>query len=125
MVASLLDTSIIVDLLRNYKPAEVWIKQQSDAAVSAIVWIEVLNGAQNRRDQQKAIKLLQDFGRIDLVSIDYDWAIAQTVRFKLSHNIGANDCLIAAVSNRLQVPLFTRNLKHFAPMLGALAQKPY
>jgi len=35
------------------------------------------------------------------------------------------DCLIAAAAFRLQVPLHTRNLKHFAPLLGELAQEPY
>jgi hypothetical protein len=32
---------------------------------------------------------------------------------------------IAAPSYRLQVPLYTRSLKHFAPLLGRLAQQPY
>jgi predicted nucleic acid-binding protein len=45
--------------------------------------------------------------------------------FTLSHGVGIMDCLIASVSYRLQVPLYTRNLKHFTPLLGALAQTPY
>jgi hypothetical protein len=35
------------------------------------------------------------------------------------------DCLIAAPSHRLNVPLYTMNLKHFTPLLGALAVRPY
>jgi predicted nucleic acid-binding protein len=35
------------------------------------------------------------------------------------------DALIASAAYRLRVPLFTRNLKHFQPMLGPLVQKPY
>jgi hypothetical protein len=31
----------------------------------------------------------------------------------------------SAPSYRLQLPLYTRNLKHFAPLLGKLAQEPY
>jgi hypothetical protein len=31
----------------------------------------------------------------------------------------------SAPSYRLQLPLYTRNLKHFAPLLGKLAREPY
>lgn len=46
-------------------------------------------------------------------------------QFRLSHNAGINDCLIAAVAERLQPPLYTANLKHFRVLLPAWAQKPY
>lgn len=36
-----------------------------------------------------------------------------------------NDCLIAAPAQRLGVPLYTRNLKHFSPLLGDLAVMAY
>lgn len=125
MVAYLLDTSVVVDLLRKYPPARAWILGQVDVAVSSTVWLEVLDGIQTRLAEISALRTLRGFTRIDPIPVDYDWAITQTIRFKLSHNVGANDCLIAAVSYRLQVPLFTRNLKHFGPMLGTLAQRPY
>jgi predicted nucleic acid-binding protein len=60
-----------------------------------------------------------------LLPEDYDWAIRKSLELKLSHNAGAWDCLIGAVAHRLQVPLYTPNLKHFQPLLGELAQKPY
>jgi predicted nucleic acid-binding protein len=47
------------------------------------------------------------------------------MRYELSHGVGMMDCLIASVSYRLQLPLYTHNLKHFAPLLNDLAQKPY
>jgi predicted nucleic acid-binding protein len=54
-----------------------------------------------------------------------DWAMDQQEKFALSHNVGMNDCLIASISYRLQLPLYTTNLKHFIPLLNNLAQKPY
>ncbi len=45
--------------------------------------------------------------------------------YKLSQNVGQSDCLVASVSHRLQVPLYTHNLRHFELLLGPLAQKPY
>jgi len=53
------------------------------------------------------------------------WATEQLIVFNLSHNIDVFDCLIAAVSHRLQIPLYTRNLRHFEPLLGPLARPPY
>ena len=126
MVGALLDTSILIDILRLNVSANQWIAQQNfQFGVSGIVQIEVLQGALNKQDQTKGLKLLQRFDRIELIPSDYHWAVEQLIRYKLSHNIGGMDCLIAATSHRLQIPIYTMNLKHFTPILGTLAQKPY
>jgi predicted nucleic acid-binding protein len=56
---------------------------------------------------------------------DLDWAMQQQMTYELSHGVGMMDCLIASISARTQMPLYTHNLKHFAPIIGSLAQKPY
>lgn len=125
MVKAILDTNILVDLLRKQSTAENWLAGQRDLAVTRAVWLEVLQGVENIQEQRRAATLLNDFELIELTVSDFDWATRQLIRLHLSHNIGAFDCLIAAPSYRLQVPLYTRNLKHFAPMLGNLAVQPY
>ncbi len=125
MVNALVDANILVDILRKYKPAENWLASQSDLGITRVVWLEVIEGADNLAEQQRAITLLNDFELIELTVSDVDWAVRQLIRFRLSHNIEAFDCLIAAPSYRLQLPLLTRNQKHFAPLLGGLAQQPY
>jgi len=126
MVGALLDTSVLIDILRLNISANQWISQQNiQFGVSRIVQIEVLQGALNKQDQTHALKLLRRFELIELMPSDYQWAVEQLIRYKLSHNIGGMDCLIAATSHRLQIPLYTMNLKHFTPILGTLAQKPY
>jgi len=85
----------------------------------------VLQGVQSSKAQRRALRTLREFERVDLTTSDIDWAIRQLTGFKLSHNIGGLDCLIAAVSHRLQLPLYTTNTRHFTPLLGALAQRPY
>jgi predicted nucleic acid-binding protein len=125
MVTGLLDTSILIDLLRYFPPALTWMQTQTNLGVTQIVWLEVLNGATNRIKQRQAVKLLSDFTKIDLIAADLDWAIEQSVRYKLSHNIGMMDGMIAAVSMRLNVPIYTMNIKHFGVIVGNLAQKPY
>lgn len=125
MVKAFLDTNIIVDLLRKHPIADQWLTNQSDLGVTRAVWIEVLFGAENRQEQQRAIRLLGDFELVITTSVDFDWASQKIIQFGLSYKIEPIDYLIAAPSHRLQIPLYTRNLKHMSPLLGTLAQAPY
>lgn len=126
MVAALVDTSVLIDILRLNPTAQTWLTQQPDRlGIVPVVWLEVIQGADNRQKQKEALALLRRFERVELIDRDYDWAIKQALLFNLSYHVGGVDCLIASVNYRLQLPLYTTNLKHFVPLLGALAQKPY
>lgn len=125
MVDALIDTSVLVDILRGYPPARIWLAQQSNPGISSMVWIELLQGARDKVAQQRALKLLHNFNRVALTDVDMIWSIEQLLRYNLSYSVGGIDCLIASASFRLQVPLYTTNLKHFTPLLNTLAQKPY
>jgi predicted nucleic acid-binding protein len=126
MVASLVDSNVVVDILRNYPRAVAWIQAQSTApAITPIVWMELISGAQNKGAQTDVLTVLSGFNIEYLTQADMDWAMQQMLAYRLSHSIGILDCLIASVNFRLQLPLYTSNLKHFAPLLGSLAQKPY
>ena len=125
MVTALLDTSILVDCLRGIPVAVTWLSSQTSVGVTRIVELEVIEGVRDHCGLAAAVKLLGEFDSIDLVSFDFDWARQPLVRYKLSHNVGMMDCLIASVSYRLQIPLYTTNLKHFTPILGGQTQKPY
>lgn len=87
--------------------------------------MEVMFGAKNKTKQAMAIKMLKQFEMVYLTQEDQVWAMQQLQKHHLSHNVGVPDCLIAAPSYRLQLPLYTRNLKHFIPLLGNLAHEPY
>jgi predicted nucleic acid-binding protein len=89
------------------------------------VWLEVIEGARDSTGLRLALELLNEFGLVEFTVSDFDWATQQLIRYRLSHNVDAFDCLIAAPSYRLQLPLYTRNVKHLAPLLGVLAQQPY
>jgi len=128
VVKALLDTSIVVDLLRDHPPAVAWLVEQqedNDLGVPPSVWLEIIDGVQNLKAQRKAIELLRRFERIPMAPEDFDWAIEQALRFRLSHNVDVMDCLIAAPSHRLEMPLYTRNVKHFQRILGDAARDPY
>ncbi|MBN1965341.1 MAG: PIN domain-containing protein [Anaerolineae bacterium] len=125
MADSLIDSNVLVDLLRDFEPAKRWIATQTNPAVSRIVRLEIIEGARNQRDLRRTLRLLGDFDLVELTTADLEWATQQLIRYRLSHNIGMMDCLIAAPASRLGLPLFTHNLKHFTPLLGPLAAKPY
>jgi predicted nucleic acid-binding protein len=87
--------------------------------------MEVVTGGENKAERLRAAHLMQRFTLLYLEQTDWDWAMQQQMAYELSHGVGMMDCLIASVSQRLQIPLYTHNLKHFAPLIGQLAQKPY
>ncbi|HSS78887.1 MAG TPA: PIN domain-containing protein [Thermoanaerobaculia bacterium] len=122
----LLDTAIVIDILRDHLPAISWLQaQQEPLGLSPVVWLEIIEGAASKPDQKRAVQLLERFERVEVAPMDFDWAIRGALALRLSHNIDMMDCLIAASAQRLQLPLFTRNLKHFQPLIGSLALKPY
>jgi predicted nucleic acid-binding protein len=124
---ALLDAAIVVDPLRGYPPALVWSQANKhlNLGITPAVWLEVVVGTPNKIKQNQATGLLSTFPLVYWFQSDFDWAMQQLSTFHLSHNIDPFDCLIASVNYRLQLPLYTHNLKHFTPLLGALAQKPY
>ena len=126
MVDALLDTATVVDLLREYPPSATWITNENRTfGITKFVWMEIVTGCKNKQSLIKATRLIERFELVPITTTDIDWASDSLVQFNLSHNIDLVDSLIASTSHRLQIPLYTRNLKHFTPLLGQLAQSPY
>ncbi|MCB9436137.1 MAG: PIN domain-containing protein [Anaerolineales bacterium] len=121
----LVDTTVLVDVLRGYSVGVEWVRRQGMLAISPLVWMELIDGVTNKKAQFEAYSLLSHYYVVFLTEADIQWAMEKQLRYKLSHNVGIYDCLIASVNYRLQLPLYTRNLKHFRPLLGELAQQPY
>lgn len=127
MVSAILDTAILVDLMRKFQPSVNWLASQNqpDLAIHPIIWMEVIKGAPNNQEQRRATKLMEQFNFLELSKEDMHWGMEQQLKYQLSHGVGILDCLIAAPCARLNIPLYTRNLKHFAPLLNTLAVQPY
>jgi len=127
VVNVLVDTNILVDLLRSYQPSLEWKETLGDSiiGISSIVWLEVIQGAQDKRSRNTASTFLSQFEVVYITEADQKWAMKQVFQYKLSHNVDLTDALIAAPAHRLQLPLYTRNTKHFLPLLGDGVQQPY
>jgi len=126
MAVAIIDTTVIVHLFRRNPAALSWLATLTQRlSVTPITWLEVIEGASGKAAQTKCKAILNEFDMIYLTSTDMDWAIQRLERYRFSHGAGANDCLIASVAYRLQVPLYTHNLKDMRVLIGEQAVKPY
>jgi tRNA(fMet)-specific endonuclease VapC len=127
VIDAILDTSVLIDLLRAHQPAMLWFAGlgRQRVAITPVVWMETVQGATDGVKRAQAIRFLRQF-RIEHPTEDNTrWAMRQVARFHLSHNIQLQDAMIASVAVRLAVPLYTTNLKHFQPLPAIDARKPY
>jgi predicted nucleic acid-binding protein len=126
MISGFIDTTVTVHLYRGDTNAVAWLKTQGDLAVTSIAWLELIYGANGRRGQQECIKLLNQFTLIHLTTSVQQWAMETLLVKRLSDGVAINDCLIASVCHRLQLPIYTHNTKHMTRLLDpTLVIQPY
>ncbi len=126
MSVGIVDTTVILHYFRRNAAARAWVDSQPvRLSVTSITWLEVMEGASSKANQVESKSVLGKFELIYLTATDQQWAMDQLEQFQFSHHISMNDGLIAAVAHRLELPLYTHNLKDMTPMIGPLAVKPY
>lgn len=127
MTDAILDTSILVDLLRGFPPSKDWFAGlgRRRVAVTPVVWMETVQGATDREKRAQAIRFLRHFHVEHPTEDDNRWAMRQTARFHLSHGVQLQDTMIASVAARLAIPLYTTNLRHFQVLPSVEALRPY
>ena len=118
-----LDTTVLIDVLRGYRPALEFLRNQVDPpACSEITRVEILRGIRNReRDATEAL-----IGAIRWIDLDEQiarraGALGRT--WRRSHALATADLVIGATALELGAELATSNLRHF-PMFAGLAA-PY
>ncbi len=95
--------------------------QTQRLSVTPISWMEAVEGSSSKANLAQAKVVLNKFDVVYLTSSDQHWAMERLEQFQFSHHIDMTDCLIASVAYRLQVPLYTHNLKDMTPMVDNLA----
>jgi len=125
MSIAILDTTVVLHIFRKYPPALAWFRSSQTYAIVSTTWMEVMVGVGSKRAMQETLHLLSNFELLYLTNDDQKWAQNQIQQLRFSHHVTTNDCLIASVAYRLQIPLYTHNLKDMTPMLDKLAIKPY
>ena len=120
----LLDTCIMIDVLRGKEAAVAFVTGLQDTPGLAVVTVTELvagcRGAGERRqiDQLLSHYVIHDINR-DIAGLAGDYIR----RYGPSHGTDPLDALIAATAKTHSLPLATLNLKHF-PMFAGLT-RPY
>lgn len=126
MITGFVDTNILIEVYRGNKVAKSWYESEPDLAISSTAWLELMEGANGKAGQQRCLEIIAPLDLVFVMEDDQRWAMAQILRYRLSHGVSFKDCLIASVCHRLQVPLYTQNVKDFLTILGtSLVIKPY
>lgn len=124
----LLDTDVVVDVLRGYPPALAWLDSlQEDELIllPGFVVMEVIHGCQNKQEQQKVESFLSSFELVWPQQPTCARALETFASTHLSHSLGILDALIGHTAVDLSLPLASFNQKHYAPIHGLRLEQPY
>lgn len=122
----LLDTDILIDVQRGFPPAVQWFAGLTDLpAVPGYVVMELVQDARDRREVDKALKLVAPLRVVWPSAEDCARALTDFATYHLSHGVGLLDSLIAACASGLSATLCTFNDKHYHALPGVNAVHPY
>jgi len=120
----LLDTCIVIDVLRGREAALSFVDQLTDApALSVITATELIVGVRKVRERRRIERLFAVYSIHD-ISLEIASLAGDYVRqYGPSHGVDPIDALIAATAKIGGYELATLNIKHF-PMFKGL-KRPY
>jgi hypothetical protein len=128
MSTGIFDSSILIDCLRGRAHAIAFLATQSTAShphTHLLVAAELLTGARDKSEQRLIDSFLQTFDIALPNETDGLTALDLYRQFRLSHGVDWPDCQIAATALRLDVEVFTQNVKHFTAFPGLRVVRAY
>lgn len=123
----LLDTDVMVDVMRRYPPATDWLASLGAEAVGipGLVAMELVQGCRDRAEQQQVEAFLRPYVLYWPTQADCERAFDDFSAYHLSHSIGILDALIAETAVGLDVKLATFNEKHYGVVSVLQTDRPY
>jgi hypothetical protein len=114
----LVDTDVLIWHLRGNPQATRCLDQLGALTLSAVTYLEVLQGMRNKAELAAVKKMLERRSATILPLTDAitQQAIALMESLTLSHGLQMGDALIAATAIIHHLPVVTGNLKHFHPV---------
>jgi predicted nucleic acid-binding protein len=116
----LVDTDVLIWHLRGYPQATRRLDQLNPLTISAVTWLEVLQGMRNRAELAAVKKMLElrKAAVLPITAAITHRAITLMESLTLSHGLQMGDALIAATALEHQLPVLTGNTKHFESVAG-------
>lgn len=122
----LLDTDVLIDILRKRPEAEDWIASlPSPPALSGVAALEASFGARSACDLRDAGALEATFHVVWPEARDLQYAVEQLAPLRLTHGIGPLDAVTATMALRCGLTAATFNVKHFRVVPGLAIARPY
>ena len=124
----LLDSDVMIDLLRGYPPATNWFVLLDDDEILSLpgfVVMELIQGCKNKTEQDRLKHYLGHYEIVWPSSESCDKSLKIFAQYHLSHNAGMIDVLIAQTAVALAAPLCTFNKKHYQFIPGLETVQPY
>jgi hypothetical protein len=139
-----LDTDIMIDVLRKYPPALAWLASlgSTELLLPRTAWPSP-SACDRALQDFVSFRLSHNLGLLDALiahtAIELnaplhtlwpspsacDRALQDFVSFRLSHNLGLLDALIAHTAIELNAPLHTFNQKHYTAITALTTVQPY
>lgn len=120
------DTDVMVDVLRSCPPAMSWLESFADRIViPGFVVMELIAGCENLTEQRRVERIIRPF--------PITWPSLGTLNSALSvfaHNhlgrgVSMMDSIIGQTAHDLGLPLATFNRKHYSVIHGLKTVQPY
>ena len=123
----LIETTILVDILRDHIQAITWVNSLPPQRrwVSVVTYFELLAGCRNHREQRIVSREMRNYHLLFLTKDISRTALSWYTSFHLSHGVGFLDTLLGATAFHHDLTLATLNTKHFAPLPGVQVENPY
>jgi len=124
----LLDSDVMIDLLRQYPPAISWfdtLNDDDELLLPGYVVMELIQGCRNKVEQERLQNELATYGIVWLAPVDCGKTLDVFTEYHLSDNAGLLDVLIAQTAVAWSVPLHTFNHKHYRFIPGLQTIQPY
>ena len=111
----LVDTDVLIFNQRGNEKAAEWLDSQPHITLSAVTWLELIQGVRNRQELRTLREALRYWGASIQPINEEISARAQfwLETYALSHGMRMADALIAATAWYLACPLFTANDRHY------------
>lgn len=125
----LLDTDVLIDVLRGYKPALEWLAQveygTEHVGLPGLAVMELVQGCRNQLEVKRVQRFVRRFIAYWPTSTDCHRALDAFSRTHLSHGLSIPDALVGECAVGLQATLVTFNERHYSAVPHLHTAQPY
>ena len=121
------DTDVMVDLMRRYQPALDWLKGLGDEQllIPGYVAMELIDGCNNTREVRATREFLSRHRIVWASETTCNSALSVFTDNRPKHGLGIIDALVRQMAIDLALPLATFNRKHYTCMSHLQTIQPY